>query len=395
MEAFGSRFPAPCSLLPAPCSLLPDEGILPHAPQPSHAAPRSPRAMTWPGVVERYRSHLPLAAETPAVTLLEGNTPLVSAPQLAQALDVAGRLYLKLEGLNPTGSFKDRGMTVAVSKAAAEGSAAVICASTGNTAASAAAYAARAGLKSYVLIPRGKVAAGKLAQAMVHGATVAAIEGNFDQGLELVSAIARAHAVTIVNSINPYRLHGQKTAAFEVCDALGDAPDYHFLPVGNAGNITAYWMGYREYFDGGVIGSKPKLMGFQAAGAAPIVVGHPVESPETVATAIRIGNPASWQGAVAARDESGGSIDAVTDEEILEAYRTVAATEGVFAEPASAAAIAGLAKVNATHRLPATSVIVCTLTGHGLKDPSVAQDACPEPTVTPADLNAVLEVLQL
>lgn len=351
--------------------------------------------MTWPGVVERYRSHLPLAESTPAISLLEGNTPLVSAPRLAEALGVPGRLYLKLEGLNPTGSFKDRGMTVAVSKAADEGAAAVICASTGNTAASAAAYAARAGLKAYVLIPRGKVAAGKLSQAVVHGATVAAIEGNFDRGLELVSAIARAHAVTIVNSINPYRIHGQKTAAFEVCDALGDAPDYHLLPVGNAGNITAYWMGYREYFDGGVTQRKPKMMGFQAAGAAPIVVGHAVESPETVATAIRIGNPASWHGAVAARDESGGGIDAVTDEEILEAYRMVAATEGVFAEPASAAAIAGLAKVNASHRLPSTSVIVCTLTGHGLKDPSVAKDACPEPTVTAADLNAVLEVLQL
>jgi threonine synthase len=286
-------------------------------------------------------------------------------------------------------------MTVAVSKAAAEGSTALICASTGNTSASAAAYAARAGLDAYVVIPQGKIALGKLSQALVHGARIAAIDGNFDQALTLVSQIAQASPVTIVNSINPYRLHGQKTAAFEICDALGRAPDLHFLPVGNAGNITAYWMGYKEYADAGVIDAKPQMMGVQAAGAAPIVLGHPVSSPQTVATAIRIGNPASWKAAVAARDESKGAIDAVTDAEILEAYTMLSATEGVFAEPASAASVAGLGKSDVAQRLPASSIIVCTLTGHGLKDPSVATESCPEPAVTSADLNAVREVLQL
>jgi threonine synthase len=351
--------------------------------------------MTWSGVIERYRDHLPLDSGVPAVTLHEGDTPLLAAPRLAGALGVTAQLYLKFEGANPTGSFKDRGMTVAVSKAAADGSTALICASTGNTSASAAAYAARAGLDAYVVIPKGKIALGKLSQALVHGARIAAIDGNFDRALTLVSQLAQAAPVTIVNSINPYRLHGQKTAAFEICDALGRAPDLHFLPVGNAGNITAYWMGYKEYADAGVIDAKPQMMGVQAAGAAPIVLGHPVSSPDTVATAIRIGNPASWKAAVAARDESGGAIDAVTDAEILEAYTTLSATEGVFAEPASAASVAGLGKSDAAQRLPASSIIVCTLTGHGLKDPSVATESCPEPAVTSADLNAVREVLQL
>ncbi len=329
------------------------------------------------------------------VTLFEGNTPLIEAPRLAEAIGLDGRLFLKFEGLNPTGSFKDRGMSVAVSQAAAEGSSAVICASTGNTSASAAAYAARGGLHAHVIIPAGKIALGKLSQAVIHGARVVAIDGNFDQALQLVAELAREHRLTIVNSINPYRLHGQKTAAFEVCDALGRAPDYHVLPVGNAGNITAYWMGYREYLEAGVIDTPPRMMGFQAAGAAPIVLGHPVEAPETVATAIRIGNPASWKAAEAARDESGGVIDAVTDEEILSAYRDVAATEGVFAEPASAVAIAGLKKLHAANGLAASAVIVCTLTGHGLKDPSTATDACPAPIAAPSDINAVREVLAL
>ena len=347
------------------------------------------------GIIARFRTHLPLDNSVRAVTLNEGDTPLLEAPRLADALGFRGRLLLKLEGLNPTGSFKDRGMTVAVSQAAAEGSTAVICASTGNTSASAAAYAARAGLDAYVLLPRGKVASGKLSQALVHGAKIAAIDGNFDQALTLVSELARSHPVTIVNSINPYRLHGQKTAAFEVCDTLGAAPDYHFLPVGNAGNITAYWMGYREYCDAGVIDTRPKMMGFQASGAAPIVLGCLVESPQTVATAIRIGNPANWKAALVARDESGGVIDAVSDEEILEAYATLSSTEGIFAEPASAAGVAGLKKINAANPLPSSSIIVCTLTGHGLKDPSVATDAYPEPAVAAANLNAVREVLQL
>ncbi|MCH6547077.1 MAG: threonine synthase [Gemmatimonadetes bacterium] len=351
--------------------------------------------MNAPGIIEQYRARLPLDADVSAVTLHEGGTPLVEAPRLAEALGLSCRLLLKLEGLNPTGSFKDRGMTVAVSKAAAEGSRAIICASTGNTSASAAAYAARAGLDAYVIIPKGNVASGKLSQAVVHGAKIAAIDGNFDRALALVSELAQTEPIAIVNSINPYRIHGQKTAAFEICDELGAAPDYHFLPVGNAGNITAYWMGYREYCETGVIEAKPKMMGIQAAGAAPIVLDRPVPTPETVATAIRIGNPANWRAAVAARDESGGSIDAVTDEEILDAYRLLAATEGVFAEPASAAAVAGLKKIHADNGLVAPSIIVCTLTGHGLKDPSIAMEACPGPKETPADLNAVRKALDL
>ena len=351
--------------------------------------------MKWQGVIEEFRQHLPLGSDVKAVTLLEGDTPLLPAPRLAQAVGLSGDLYLKVEGANPTGSFKDRGMTVAISKAAAEGSHAVICASTGNTSASAAAYAARAGMEAYVLIPRGKIALGKLSQALLHGARIVAIDGNFDQALQLVSAIAQQHALTIVNSINPYRILVQKTAAFEICDELGQAPDYHFLPVGNAGNITAYWMGYCLYQEAGITSGTPRMMGFQASGAAPLVQGSPVLRPETLATAIRIGNPASWSGAEAARDESGGMIGCVTDEEILAAQRLLATSEGVFAEPASAAAVAGLKKVCGTDQIPVASVIVCTLTGHGLKDPSAVTDVCPEPISAPASIDAVRKVLQL
>ena len=351
--------------------------------------------MSWRGVIEEYGTYLPLDPDVAPVTLLEGNTPLLPAQRLADALGVDGDLYLKIEGANPTGSFKDRGMTVAISQAVREGSRAIICASTGNTSASAAAYAARAGLEAHVLIPKGKIALGKLSQAMMHGARIVAIEGNFDQALQLVSALAEQESLTIVNSINPYRIHGQKTAAFEICDTLGSAPDYHFLPVGNAGNITAYWMGYSNYHEAGITSRRPKMMGVQASGAAPIVRGEPVAAPETVATAIRIGNPASWKGAESARDESGGTIDCVSDEEILSAQRLLATTEGVFAEPASAAGIAGMRKANAADQLPASSVIVCTLTGHGLKDPSSAMDRYPAPTTAPADLDAVRKVLKL
>jgi threonine synthase len=352
---------------------------------------RTPRS----GVINRYRARLPLDESVEPVTLLEGDTPLLEAPRLARAVGFDGRLLLKYEGANPTGSFKDRGMTVAISVAAASGSAAVICASTGNTSASAAAYAARAGLRAFVVIPEGKIALGKLSQAVMHGATVVAIDGSFDAALEIVTAIAKSSDVTVVNSINPYRLQGQKTAAFEICDALGHAPDYHFLPVGNAGNITAYWMGYREYHESGAVASRPRMMGFQAAGAAPIVTGSVVRHPETVATAIRIGNPASWRGAEAARDESGGVIEAVTDAEILEAYRLVASLEGVFVEPASAASVAGLRKLTSEGRIPRGATIVCTLTGHGLKDPAAATEHSPPPVKAPATLERVREILSI
>ena len=351
--------------------------------------------MTWTGVINRYRSRLPLDENVDPVTLLEGNTPLLEAPRLARALGIEGRLLLKYEGLNPTGSFKDRGMTVAMTVAAAAGAEAVICASTGNTSASAAAYAARAGLRALVVIPEGKIALGKLSQAVVHGATVVAIDGSFDEALEIVTGIANESNVIVVNSINPYRLQGQKTAAFEICDALGHAPDYHFLPVGNAGNITAYWMGYREYHESGVLATRPRMMGFQAAGAAPLVRGSVVRYPETVATAIRIGNPASWKGAETARDESGGVIEAVTDDEILEAYRLIASLEGVFAEPASAASVAGLKKLSETGRIESGSTIVCTLTGHGLKDPTTATENSPPPLKAPADPDKVRDILAI
>src|SRR5437868_829777 len=297
----------------------------------------------WRGLIKEYREFLPVSDATPVVTLLEGATPLVPAPRLSER--VGATVYLKYEGLNPTGSFKDRGMTVAISKAAEEGAKAVVCASTGNTSASAAAYAARAGLTCAVLIPDGYIALGKLAQALIHGARVLQVRGNFDDALRIVRELGDREPVTVVNSINPYRIEGQKTGAFEVVDVLGDAPEYHCIPVGNAGNITAYWKGYREYQDAGRARKLPKMLGFQAAGAAPIVEGHPIEQPETVATAIRIGNPASWYGATAAASESGGSISAVTDDEILDAYRFLAATESVFCEPASAASVAGLVKL--------------------------------------------------
>lgn len=331
------------------------------------------------GIIEKYRKRLPVGPRTPVVTLLEGNTPLVPADRLARKLHLReGSLYLKLEGLNPTGSFKDRGMTVAVSKALEEGSRAVICASTGNTAASAAAYAARAGLKCLVLLPYGKVALGKLAQSLIHGAQVVQVRGNFDQAFALARRASSEHRITLVNSVNPYRLQGQKTAAFEVCEALGRPPDLQFMPVGNAGNITAYWMGYKEWREATSAIKRratsatiklPRMMGFQAAGAAPLVLGRPVADPRTVATAIRIGNPASWEGALKAKDESGGVIDRVTDREILAAYRLLAEEEGVFCEPSSAAGVAGLIRYARRREIRKAGRIVCILTGNGLKDP--------------------------
>ena len=343
----------------------------------------------WRGLVEEYRDHLPVSPDTPVVTLLEGNTPLIPAPRLSER--TGARVFLKYEGLNPTGSFKDRGMTMAISKAVEEGAKAVVCASTGNTSASAAAYAARAGLTCVVLIPEGHIALGKLAQALIHGARVLQIRGNFDEALQIVRDLGEHAPVTVVNSVNPYRIEGQKTGAFEIVDALGDAPDVHCIPVGNAGNITAYWKGYREYQDAGRATKLPRMLGFQAAGAAPIVEGHVIEQPETVATAIRIGNPASWYGATAAASESGGSITAVTDEEILEAYRFLAASESVFCEPASAASVAGLLKAD----LPDDATVVCVLTGHGLKDPDIAIGQIAVPTAVDADYAAIRAELGL
>jgi len=343
----------------------------------------------WRGLIDAYRDFLPVSDATPVVTLYEGNTPLLPAPRLSER--VGATVYLKYEGLNPTGSFKDRGMTVAISKAAEEGAKAVVCASTGNTSASAAAYAARAGLTCAVLIPDGYIALGKLAQALIHGARVLQVRGNFDHALDIVRELGERAPVTIVNSINPYRIEGQKTGAFEVVDVLGDAPDVHCIPVGNAGNITAYWKGYREYQDAGRVTKLPRMLGFQAAGAAPIVEGHPIEHPDTVATAIRIGKPASWFGATAAASESGGGIHAVTDDEILAAYRFLAERESVFCEPASAASVAGLLKVGA----PAGSTVVCVLTGHGLKDPDIAIGQIAVPVPVEAELGAVRAELGL
>ena len=347
----------------------------------------------WRGVIEAYREFLPMAESTPVVTLLEGNTPLVEAGYISKQLEA--RVLLKCEGLNPTGSFKDRGMTMALSKAVEEGARTVICASTGNTSASAAAYAARAGLDCAVLIPSKAIALGKLAQALIHGAKVIAVDGNFDQALQLVRKISEDHPVVLVNSLNPYRIEGQKTGAFEICDMLGRAPDYHFIPVGNAGNITAYWKGYREYREAGRVDSLPRMMGWQAEGAAPIVRGHVIESPETLATAIRIGNPASWERAVAAADESQGSIDMVSDEEILDAYRLLADREGVFVEPASAASVAGLYKTFRRGELPQGALVVCVLTGHGLKDPDLAVKCVEEPQAVPPRMETILEKLGL
>ena len=329
-----------------------------------------PTGTSWRGVVEEFRDRLPLGPSAPVVTLHEGGTPLVEAPRLSDR--TGARVLLKLEGANPTGSFKDRGMTVAMSKAMEERPKAVICASTGNTSASAAAYAARAGLTCGVVIPEGHIALGKLAQALIHGARVVPVRGNFDAALDVVRELGDGGEVSVVNSINPYRIEGQKTAAFEIVDELGDAPDAHCIPVGNAGNITAYWQGYGEDADAGRATKRPRMLGWQASGAAPIVAGEPVLHPETIATAIRIGNPASWRGAVDARDESGGHIGAVTDAEILDAYRMLAALEGVFVEPASASAVAGLLRAAADGLVAAGETVVCTLTGHGLKDPQRA-----------------------
>ena len=349
--------------------------------------------MHWEGIIRHYGRFFTFVPEEAVVTLLEGNTPLIQAPSLARRISPGTELYLKYEGLNPTGSFKDRGMTMAVSKAKADGSDSVICASTGNTSASAAAYAARAGMKAFVLIPEGKIALGKLSQAMIHGAQVLQVLGNFDDALSLVKEVSAKYPVTLVNSLNPYRIEGQKSAAFEIVDALGDAPDYHILPVGNAGNITAYWAGYKEYRAAGRSKSLPKMLGWQAEGAAPIVRGAPVAKPETVATAIRIGNPASWKQAEAARDESGGLIRMVSDAEILEAYKMVAETEGVFCEPASAASIAGVIKLGAEGFFRAGQRLVCTLTGHGLKDPDNAIAQSVAPVTIPPNLADVLKIL--
>ena len=346
------------------------------------------KRMVWRGVVEEYRSFMPVSDATPVVTLGEGRTPLIYAPELSRLK--SAEVYLKYEGGNPTGSFKDRGMTLAISKAAEAGSQTVVCASTGNTSASAAAYAAKAGMTCAVLIPEGYIALGKLAQALIYGAKVMQIKGNFDQALDIVRELGeRSGKVTVVNSINPYRIEGQKTGAFEIIDTLGVVPDYHFIPVGNAGNITAYWKGYNEYFKAGISSSLPKMMGFQAAGAAPIVLGHVVDHPDTIATAIRIGNPASWDNAVKARDESGGIISSVQDGEILEAYRFLATMESVFCEPASAASVAGLLKTE----VKSGSVVVCVLTGHGLKDPDVAISQISVPEAVEATYDAISEEL--
>jgi len=347
----------------------------------------------WRGVIEEYRDRMPVTASTPVVTLGEGGTPLVPANRLSQL--TGAEVYVRVEGANPTGSFKDRGMTVAISKAAEEGARAVICASTGNTSASAAAYAVRAGMVCAVLVPSGKIAMGKLAQALVHGARLLQVDGNFDDCLTLARGLADTFPVSLVNSVNPYRIEGQKSAAFEICDVLGDAPDVHCLPVGNAGNITAYWKGYCEYAADGVVGSRPVMLGFQAAGAAPIVTGEPVARPSTIATAIRIGNPASWKQALAARDESGGSIDSVTDKQILEAYRLLAREEGVFVEPASAASVAGLLQTHARGGLTKGARVVCTVTGNGLKDPEWAISGAPPPTTIAADVSAAATALGL
>ena len=340
-------------------------------------------AHQWRGLIEEYRYRLPVSDATPVVTLREGGTPLVYACTVSEMTGCS--VWLKFDGANPTGSFKDRGMTMAISIAAQDGAKAVICASTGNTSASAAAYAAKAGMRCAVLIPSGKIAMGKLAQAVAHGAVILQVDGNFDDCLDLARGLADDYPVALVNSVNPVRIEGQKTAAFEIVDLLGDAPDLHCLPVGNAGNITAYWKGYGEYATDGVSSRRPRMWGFQAAGAAPLVQGARVAAPETIATAIRIGNPASWDSAVAARDESGGLFDAVTDEEILDAYRLLASREGIFCEPSSAASVAGLLKQHAAGRLDAGQTVVCTLTGHGLKDTQWALTAAPEPVIVPVD----------
>jgi threonine synthase len=343
----------------------------------------------WRGVITEYRDFLDVTGRTPVVTLLEGGTPLVPAPRLSERVNA--EVWLKVEGANPTGSFKDRGMTMAISRAVEEGAKAVVCASTGNTSASAAAYASRAGIACVVLIPDGHIALGKLAQALMHGARVLQVRGNFDQLLTIVRDLPNHAPITVVNSVNPHRIEGQKTGAFEIVDVLGDAPDVHCIPVGNAGNISAYWKGYIQYKEAGRSTKLPKMCGFQAAGAAPIVLGHPVEHPETIATAIRIGNPASWYSATAAASESGGSISAVTDDEIMDAYTFLAKEESLFCEAASSASVAGLLKQG----VPAGSKVVCVLTGHGLKDPDLAIQAISVPSVIDLDLDAVLAEISL
>jgi threonine synthase len=335
----------------------------------------------WRGVVDEYRDLLDVGADVPAVTLGEGGTPLIPAEKLSER--VGARVHIKYEGMNPTGSFKDRGMTMAMTKAVARGAKAVICASTGNTSASAAAYATKAGITSAVLVPAGKIAMGKMSQAVAHGAQLLEIDGNFDDCLTLCRKLSEAYPVDRVNSVNPDRIEGQKTAAFEIVDALGQAPDIHILPVGNAGNITAYWKGFQEYAQAGLAQSTPQMWGFQAAGAAPLVLGHPVDEPETIATAIRIGNPASWDQAIAARDDSGGRIEAVTDDEILAAHRLLSSTEGIFVEPGSAASVAGLLKTAEAGQVPADALITVTVTGHGLKDPQWALTTADGSEVTP------------
>ncbi len=347
----------------------------------------------WRGVIEEYRDRLPVGPDTPVVSLREGGTPLVSAPRLSELVNCT--VHLKVEGANPTGSFKDRGMTVAISKAAEDGAQAVICASTGNTSASAAAYAVRAGMVCAVLVPEGKIAMGKLSQALAHGARLLQVQGNFDDCLTLARDLSEHYPVALVNSVNPFRIEGQKTAAFEIVDALGVAPDVHVLPVGNAGNITAYWKGYQEYAADGTATSTPRMWGFQAAGAAPIVLGAKVDQPSTIASAIRIGNPASWAQAVEARDASGGRIDAVTDRDILRAYRQLAAEEGVFVEPASAASVAGLLQAHAQGLVEPGQTIVCTVTGHGLKDPDWAISGAPPPVTVAVDATAAAAELGL
>ncbi len=348
----------------------------------------------WHGLINHYREFLPVSENTPVITLNEGNTPLIQASHISEVVDGKIDIYFKCEGANPSGSFKDRGMTLAISNAVEDKSTAVICASTGNTSAAAAAYSARAKMGAIVIIPEGKIAMGKLAQAMVHGAVVIQIQGNFDTALKIVRDLVEKYNFAMVNSVNQFRIEGQKTAAFEVCDQLGSAPVYHSLPVGNAGNITAYWKGYKEYHEIGRAGSLPKMLGFQAAGADPIVQGHPIEKPETIATAIRIGNPASWKNAEKARDESGGVIDSVTDAEILDAYKYIAAKEGIFCEPASAASLAGVIKLSKKGYFSDGETVVCTLTGNGLKDPQNAIEISNPPINVKADLSAIEEILR-
>ena len=352
----------------------------------------------YKGLIEKYRKYLPVTKKTPVISLHEGNTPLIRMHKIEKMIAPNVEMYVKYEGLNPTGSFKDRGMTMAISKACEKGMKATICASTGNTSASAAAYSMRAGIKSYVIIPNGYIALGKLSQAMIHGAKVIAVEGNFDVALEMVKKICEKHPIELVNSLNPYRIEGQKTGAFEIIEFLGDAPDYHFIPVGNAGNITAYWKGYNEFKAAKKSKKLPVMMGFQAAGSAPIVLGHPVANPETLATAIRIGNPASWTQAETARDDSGGVIDMVTDEEIVSAYKLLAMKEGIYCEPASAASVAGLIKYGNKKyfaKSKKTLKIVCVLTGHGLKDPDRAIKSVQfKPVVVKPDLKAIMKIIE-